>query len=44
LLIHWQSSEEEPWYLATNLPDPEMALRYYRCRMWIEEMFGDFKW
>jgi hypothetical protein len=44
LLIHWQSGEEEPWCLATNLPDREMALRYYRRRMWIEEMFGDFKW
>ncbi|MDP2994393.1 MAG: hypothetical protein Q8N46_04635 [Anaerolineales bacterium] len=44
MLIHWQSGEEEPWCLATNLPDREMALRYYRRRMWIEEMFGDFKW
>jgi len=44
LLMHWQSGEEEPWYLVTNLPDREMALRYYRRRMWIEEMFGDFKW
>ena len=35
--------EEEPWCLATNLPDREMALRYYRRRMWIEEMFGDLK-
>jgi hypothetical protein len=26
-----------------NLPDREMALRYYRRRMWIEEMFGDLK-
>jgi hypothetical protein len=43
LLIHWQVGEEEPWCLATNLPDREMALRYYRRRMWTEEMFGDFK-
>jgi len=43
LLIHWQVGEDEPWCLATNLPDREMALRYYRRRMWIEEMFGDLK-
>jgi hypothetical protein len=43
LLIHWEIGEDEPWCLATNLPDREMALRYYRRRMWIEEMFGDLK-
>jgi hypothetical protein len=43
LLIHWQVGEDEAWCLATNLPDREMALRYYRRRMWIEEMFGDLK-
>jgi len=43
LLIHWQVGENEPWCLATNLPDREMTLRYYRRRMWIEEMFGDLK-
>jgi hypothetical protein len=43
LLIHWQLGEDEAWCLATNLPDREMALRYYRRRMWIEEMFGDLK-
>jgi hypothetical protein len=43
LLIHWQVGEDEPWCLATNLPDREIALRYYRRRMWIEEMFGDLK-
>ena len=43
LLAHWQSGEEEPWCLATNLPDRKMALHYYRRRMWIEEMFGDMK-
>jgi GT2 family glycosyltransferase len=29
--------------VASNLPDREIALRYYRLRMWIEEMFGDLK-
>lgn len=43
LLVHWQVGEEEPWCLATNLPDREMTLRYYRRRMWAEEMHGDFK-
>ncbi|MFH2103097.1 MAG: IS4 family transposase [Chloroflexota bacterium] len=43
LLIHWRKGETEAWCLATNLPDHEMALRYYRRRMWIEEMFGDLK-
>jgi hypothetical protein len=43
LLAHWKTGEEEPWYLATNLPDEKMALKYYRFRMWCEEMHGDFK-
>jgi hypothetical protein len=42
-LIHWQKGEKEPWCLATNLPDAALTLRYYRRRMWIEEMFADFK-
>jgi hypothetical protein len=43
VLIHWQVGEKEPWCLATNLPDQTLPLRYYRRRMWIEEMFADFK-
>jgi len=43
LLVHWDTGEKEPWCLATNLPDRVMALRFYRRRMWVEEMFGDFK-
>lgn len=43
LLVHWKRGEKEPWCLATNLPDKGMALRFYRFRGWIEEMFGDFK-
>ena len=42
-LIHWQAGEKEPWCLATNLPDASLTLRYYRRRMWTEEMFADFK-
>jgi len=43
LLAHWQKGEKEPWLLATNLPDLPTALRFYKRRMWIEEMFGDLK-
>jgi hypothetical protein len=41
LLVHWQTGEDEPWYLATNLPDRDMTLRSYRRRMWTEELHGD---
>lgn len=43
LLVHWKVKEDQPWCLATNLLDAPMTLRYYSRRMWIEEMFGDFK-
>jgi len=43
LLAHWKPGEKEPWLLATNLLTPRAALVVYRRRMWIEEMFGDFK-
>ncbi len=42
-LIHWRIGEKEPWCLATNLPNASLTLRYYGRRMWIEEMFADFK-
>jgi hypothetical protein len=43
LLAHWKRGEKGPWLLATNLPTLQQALRAYRRRMWIEEMFGDMK-
>ncbi|MCG2785963.1 MAG: IS4 family transposase [Anaerolineae bacterium] len=43
LLAHWKFGEKVPWCLATNLPDLQTALRFYKRRMWIEEMFGDLK-
>lgn len=43
LLLHWKIGEDEPWCLATNLPDQQMTLRCYARRMWIEEMLGDLK-
>jgi hypothetical protein len=43
LLVYWKAGEEKPWLLATNLPTARETLRAYKRRMWIEEMFGDFK-
>lgn len=43
LVAWWKAGEKEPWLLATNLPTLQATLRTYRRRMWIEEMFGDFK-
>ena len=43
VLIYWKIGEKEPWCLVTNLPDANLTVRYYRRRMWIEEMFADFK-
>jgi hypothetical protein len=43
LPVHWDVGEEEPWCLATNLPDREMTLRCYRRRGWCEEFHGDIK-
>jgi len=43
LLAHWKRGEKTPWLLATNYPSKQQALCAYRRRMWIEEMFGDFK-
>lgn len=43
LIAWWKSGEKDPWLLATNLPTLQSALRAYKRRMWIEEMFGDMK-
>ena len=43
LLGYWQTGESDPWLLITNFPTATAALRAYRYRMWIEEMFGDWK-
>lgn len=43
LLVYWKVGKDEPWCLATNLPDRQMTLQAYARRMWIEEMFGDLK-
>ena len=43
LLAHWAEGEKEPWLLATNLPTRCAALRAYRRRMWLDELFGDLE-
>jgi len=43
LLAHWKAGEDEPWLLVTNLSSRQAALKAYRRRMWIDEMFGDLK-
>ena len=43
LLLYWKRGEKEPWLLATNLPTSRLTLLAYKRRMWIEEMFADFK-
>ena len=43
VLAYWQPGEKAPWFLATNLPTARATRLAYRRRMWIEEMFGDFK-
>lgn len=42
-LALWPPGEDEPWLIATNLPTAALTQRHYSRRMWIEEMFGDFK-
>jgi len=42
-LALWRSGYATPWLLATNLPTKRETLIFYNQRMWIEEMFGDFK-
>jgi len=43
LLLRWNRGEERPWLLASNLDDPRLVYRFYKRRMWIEELFGDLK-
>jgi hypothetical protein len=35
--------EDAPWLLASNLLSEQETLRAYRRRMWVDEMFGDWK-
>lgn len=42
-LALWRKGESEPWLLATNLSAVRETQKLYAVRMWIEEMFADFK-
>lgn len=43
LLAYWAPGDDEPWLLTTNLPTAYATRQAYARRMWIEEMFGDWK-
>jgi hypothetical protein len=43
LILHWESGEDEPWFLVTDQPGRNRLIRWYRLRMWVEEMYGDMK-
>jgi hypothetical protein len=43
LVYHWAEGEEAPWRLVTSLEAGFQAVRHYRRRMWIEELFGDWQ-
>jgi hypothetical protein len=43
ILAVWQTGYERPWLLTTNLGAARDARQAYARRMWIEEMFGDWK-
>jgi hypothetical protein len=43
LVAFWRKGESQAWWLATNQTSVQAAVRLYRRRMWIEEMFADFK-
>lgn len=43
ILAYWKAGQTHPWLLATNLATQRQTVMAYRRRMWIEEMFGDFK-
>ncbi|MFN6568397.1 IS4 family transposase [Dendronalium sp. ChiSLP03b] len=48
LAVYWKrkyrnKQESSPWYLLTNLPDCETAIKIYKQRFGIEAMFRDCK-
>jgi hypothetical protein len=42
LTILWANQQAEPWILVSDLA-PNLLYSYYRRRMYIDEMFSDFK-
>src|SRR5262249_62035620 len=43
LVLYWARGYSEPWYLLTNVADPQRAIAIYRTRMWCEELWRDFQ-
>jgi DDE family transposase len=43
VLACWQTGYDRPWLLTTNLTTARATRQAYARRMWIEEMFGDWK-
>lgn len=43
LALAWDTDAEEAWYIATDESAGAQTLRDYGKRMWIDEMFSDFK-
>lgn len=43
LACAWALDSDEPWFIATNLPQPIQALKEYRRRFGCEELFSDLK-
>ena len=43
LMLHWETGEDEPWYLISDRSGDWRLIRMYKVRMWIEEMYGDMK-
>lgn len=43
LILHWETGEDEPWFLISDRQGKRRLINRYRVRMWIEEMYGDMK-
>jgi len=43
LLAVWAAGQREPWFIASNLADPQLIERLYRKRMKIEHGYRDWK-
>jgi len=43
LTLYWQVGEDDPWFILASFAHSKNALRAYRHRMWVEEMYGDLK-
>jgi hypothetical protein len=43
LVLHWEKGYDEPWYLVSDCQGERTLIRFYKVRMWTEEMYGDMK-